>query len=99
MRTLFLVTLKHGPAWDTTRPLREQKDWDPHAKFMDALVDEGFVVLGGPRGDWGALLIVDAADGDAIRRKLDEDPWHHDGHLEIADIERWTVLLHAEQRG
>jgi len=83
MRILQLVTLKHGPACDTTRPLREQKGWTEHAEFMDALVAEKFVV----------------PDEAAIRKKLDADPWHRDGHLEIVEIERWTVLLHAEQRG
>jgi hypothetical protein len=31
--------------------MREQDDWDAHAGFMDGLVDDGFVLLGGPVGD------------------------------------------------
>jgi hypothetical protein len=27
--------------------MREQEGWDEHARFMDALVDDGFVLLGG----------------------------------------------------
>jgi uncharacterized protein YciI len=93
---MFAVTLEHGPAWDDARGLREQDGWDPHAAFMDALVDEGFVVLGGPLGDGSrVLLAIEAADADAVRARLAPDPWHADGHLRIAAIKPWTVLLRA----
>jgi hypothetical protein len=44
----FAVTVAHGPAWDASRPMREQDEWHAHARYMDQLVDEGFIVLGGP---------------------------------------------------
>ena len=28
--------------------MREQDGWDEHARFMNGLVDDGFIVLGGP---------------------------------------------------
>jgi hypothetical protein len=31
--------------------MEQQSDWPAHASFMDGLVDEGFVVLGGPLAD------------------------------------------------
>jgi hypothetical protein len=31
--------------------MREQDCWDEHATFMDALADEGSVILGGPLGE------------------------------------------------
>jgi hypothetical protein len=34
--------------------MREQDAWDEHAAFMEALVDDGFVVLGGPIGEGNA---------------------------------------------
>jgi len=41
--------------------MREQEKWAEHAAFMDALADDGFVILGGPLGDGTeVLLIVDA---------------------------------------
>jgi hypothetical protein len=43
----FLVRLARGPAWDHSQPRRGQLGWDEHAAFMDALVEEGFVILGG----------------------------------------------------
>src|SRR5689334_13193203 len=49
---VFLVTeLRDGPAWDPALPLREQSGFAEHAAFMDALVAEGVMVLGGPLAD------------------------------------------------
>jgi hypothetical protein len=49
---MFLVVLRRsGPEWDPGRPLEEQSDWTAHAAFMDDLVADGFIVLGGPLAD------------------------------------------------
>src|SRR5437867_3539109 len=45
---LWVVRRQRGGPWDWSLPMREQQDWDEHAKFMEDLVDEGFVILGGP---------------------------------------------------
>jgi uncharacterized protein YciI len=74
--------------------MREQDGWDAHAHFMDALVDEGFVVLGGPVGDGTRfLLIIDAVDEANIEARLAEDPWTTTEQLRIANIEPWQILL------
>lgn len=45
----FLVTEVHdGQEWDPVLPLHEQSGFVEHAAFMDALVAEGVVKLGGP---------------------------------------------------
>jgi len=90
----FLCTLIHGPAWDDTRQVREQDGWVEHAAFMDALVADGFIVVGGPvgRGDYTAHL-VDADDLDQIRARLAEDPWSVDGHLTVGLLEPWALWL------
>jgi hypothetical protein len=40
---------------DASRPMRQQEQWaehaPQHAAFMDALADDGFVILGGPLGE------------------------------------------------
>jgi uncharacterized protein YciI len=91
---VFLVSEENGPAWDDARPRREQAGWDAHGAFMDALVDDGFVVLGGPVGEGErALLLVEAADADEVRARLAADPWLRDGVLRIDRIERWTIWL------
>jgi uncharacterized protein len=76
--------------------MREQNRWDEHAAFMDALVDDGFVVLGGPVRDGAEfLLIVDAESEQAVEARLADDPWTPMGLLRIARIERWEILLGA----
>ena len=45
---MFAVTMESGPSWDDSRPRREQDDWTDHAAFMDGLVADGFIVIGGP---------------------------------------------------
>jgi uncharacterized protein YciI len=95
MRTLFLVHRKGGPAWDAAKPLRSQAQWTEHAAFMDQLAADGFVLLGGPVGDAGkVLLIVDAAGEDQVNSTLARDPWTQSGML-THEIERWTVLLES----
>ncbi len=91
---LYVLRLRRGGPWDWSRDMREQAGWDEHARFMDGLVDAGFVVLGGPlEGGRDTLHIVEADSKDAIRARMAEDPWARNGMLSPASIERWTVLL------
>jgi uncharacterized protein YciI len=86
--------MAHGPNWDDSRGIREQRAWDEHAAFMDALVDDGFVVLGGPIGDGKqTMLIVEATDEREIRARLGEDPWAPMGLLQIGSLQPWTIWL------
>jgi len=89
----FALTEACGRAWDPSRERREQDGWDEHAAFMDALVDEGFVVLGGPIGNGErVMLLVEAEDEREIRDRLAADPWLP-GVLEIESIEPWSLWL------
>ena len=91
---LYVVRLERGGPWDWSRDLREQDGWDEHARFMDGLVDEGLIFLGGPLdGDRETLHVVDAPSEEAIRARLAEDPWAENGMLAVKSIERWTILL------
>jgi len=90
----FAVRLVHGPNWDQGRPIRGQAGWDEHAAFMDRLVDDGFIILGGPVGDGEQTLhAVEAADEDEIRARLARDPWASAGLLRIGPIEPWAFWL------
>jgi len=95
MRTLFLVSLEHGGPWDWSKGLREQELWDEHADFMDALVEDGFVVLGGPLDEKDVLLVVDADAEETVRARLAADPWIVNGMLAITSVRPWRVLLHG----
>ena len=91
---LYAVRERRGGPWDWARGLREQAGFDDHARFMDELVEAGFILLGGPlEGDREVLLVVSAPSADAIRERLAADPWLQDGTLSIVSIERWAILL------
>jgi uncharacterized protein YciI len=90
----FAVRLVHGPGWDSSRQIRDQAGWDEHAAFMDGLVNDGFIILGGPLGDGEQTLhVVEAADENEITTRLAEDPWASAGLLRIGTIERWALWL------
>jgi uncharacterized protein YciI len=91
---MFLVVLRQsGPEFDRSRPLEEQSRWPEHAALMDALVDDGFIVLGGPLADDGRVaLAVEAASPEAVRETLARDPWS-ETHLRVDAIEPWTIRL------
>jgi uncharacterized protein YciI len=92
--SMFLLTLRRsGPAYDPSRPLEEQSGWPAHAAFMDGLVADGFIVLGGPLSDEHRVVhAVEAESEAAIREKLARDPWS-ETHLQIDSIEPWTIRL------
>jgi uncharacterized protein YciI/SAM-dependent methyltransferase len=90
----FAVTEASGSGWDPTRSRREQDGWDEHAAFMDALLDDGFVVLGGPIGDGERVLVVVEAESEQeVEARLAEDPWLRDGTLRVDKVEPWSIWL------
>jgi uncharacterized protein YciI len=93
---MFLVILRQsGAEFDRARPLEEQSRWSEHAAYMDALVDDGFIVLGGPlAGDGRVAHAVEAASPEAVRETLGRDPWS-ETHLRVESIEPWTIRLDA----
>jgi uncharacterized protein YciI len=96
----FAVRLVHGPGWDAARPIRSQDAWDDHAAFMDGLVDDGFIVLGGPIGDGReSLHVVEAADENEITARLAQDPWALAGLLRIGTVEPWALWLDSREAG
>ncbi len=89
----FVVLRRHGPQWDSSQPLEHQSAWTAHASFMDALVDSGFVVLGGPLGDEDrVVLAVEADSADEVRATLAGDPWSGT-HLVVDSVDAWTIRL------
>ena len=73
--------------------MEEQSEWDAHAAFMDGLVDQGFIVLGGPLADEVRVAhAVEAESEEAVRATLARDPWS-ETHLRIDTIEPWTIRL------
>ena len=63
-------------------------------QLVGMLVDDGFIVLGGPlEGDRDVLHVVTAQSEQAIRDTLAQDPWSKNEMLSITSIEQWTILL------
>jgi hypothetical protein len=95
---MFLVVLRRsGPEYDPSKPLEEQSGWRDHADFMDGLVDDGFVVLGGVLGDEVRTAhAVEASSEDEVRERFAEDPWSG-SHLVVDSVDRWTIRLDARE--
>lgn len=84
----------HGAAWDDRRGIREQDGFAEHAAFMDQLVDDGVLVIGGPVGDGGYTAhLLDGTEAAQLRARLAEDPWAEDGHLVLGLLEPWALWL------
>jgi uncharacterized protein YciI len=91
--------MEKGPAWDGSRGRREQDGWAEHAAFMDALVADGFVLLGGPLGDGErVLLAVEAPDEAGVHARLAADPWQPSGLLVTGRVEPWALWLDGRSR-
>jgi uncharacterized protein YciI len=97
MSTFLVLVRRTGPEWDSSRPMEEQSDWDAHAEFMDGLVDDGFIVLGGPLADEERVAhVIEAESEHAVRATLARDPWSNT-HLVIDSIEPWTLRLDSRR--
>lgn len=101
MSGLYLVENENGPAYDRTRGRREQDGWREHAAFMDGLVEQGFIVLGGPIGEGegeSTLLLVRCDDEQTARGRRAADPWQGT-LLRIATIRPWQLWLGSVPAG
>lgn len=89
---LYLVGYRPGLAWELGKPRRDQTGWNAHAEFLDALVDEGVVILGGPLDGERAVVVAHQPDETRLRERLAEDPWHG-SILTIERIAEWSLWL------
>ncbi len=98
-RKLFAVLNTRGPNWDHAKPMEAHEGWRAHADFMNALMTDGFVVLGGPlEGTRDVLLVVRAGDEAEVAARLTPDVWMLNGFLERRWIAPWTLRLGALDR-
>jgi uncharacterized protein YciI len=94
MPQLFAVIRTRGPAFESSRPLEAQADWKAHAAFMNGLVRDGSVILGGPlEGTDDVLLVMRAGTADEARGRLAADPWTVQDLLRVSRISPWTLRL------
>lgn len=98
MKNTFVTLSSAGPNHDPSKRTREQPFWDEHVAFIDRLVDEDFILMGGPLVDaaempHGALLIVKAENENEVREKLKSDPWFERGILKLESVKRWQIFI------
>jgi uncharacterized protein YciI len=90
----FVVVSSAGTQRDLSKGTREQAFWDEHAEFIDGLVAEGFILLGGPLPDEGGAIIVVHAETEAdVRAKLKDDPWYVNAVLNLESVKRWEIFI------
>jgi uncharacterized protein YciI len=98
MAMFHVVLHRSGPQWDPSRPMEQQSDWPAHADFMDRLVADGFVMLGGPLADEHRVVhVVEAESEETVRDTMARDPWHGT-HLVVDSVDRWTIRLDGRFR-
>jgi uncharacterized protein YciI len=91
---VFVLTQVNGPNYDASKHRREQTAWSDHAAYMDKLLADGFVIMGGPLDDGEhVLLILQAADEQEVADMLALDPWRPMGILATKTLQRWEVWL------
>ena len=44
----FVVIREQGRGWDRSRAMRQQDYWPEHVTFINGIVDQGSMLLGGP---------------------------------------------------
>jgi uncharacterized protein YciI len=99
--SLYCVIREAGPGF-LDGGIAGQPDVADHVAFMNALADEGRVLVAGPlagteAGRLRAMLIMSAEDEDEIRSCLDDDPWVLADRLVLTSIEPWNVIVGPER--
>ena len=99
MSSYYVVVSEAGPARDLSIGTRAQAFWDEHAAFIDALVADGFIVLGGPFPDEGGAMIVVRAESEAeVDARLEPDPWYRNDILRVTGVYRWEMFIQELDR-
>jgi uncharacterized protein YciI len=94
MKSTFVIISSAGPNRDPSKSTRQQPLWDEHAAFIDHLVGEGFIFMGGPLVDeGGSMLVVNADDEMEVREKMKSDPWMKQGVLKLESVKRWQIFI------
>ena len=100
MSKIFITVFTPGTNWVAGRTSREQPYWPEHAAFMDALFEDGTVIMGGPFADYSSILVIVEASGEnAVRDLFKRDPFIVQGILRLESVHEWLIFLDARKRG
>ncbi|HEX3237127.1 MAG TPA: YciI family protein [Gaiellaceae bacterium] len=87
-----VILCQAGPEFDSAQPLEEQSGWEEHAAYMDSLVEDGYLVLGGPLPGGRVAHAMEAESEGELRAIWSRDPWY-ESHLVLESIEPWEIRL------
>jgi uncharacterized protein YciI len=94
---MFHVVLRQtGPESDPALPLEQQSGWTEHAAFMNSLVEDRTLVLGGPLPNGRVAHAMEAESAEALRAIWSRDPWH-ESHLVLESVEPWEIRLDSRE--
>jgi uncharacterized protein YciI len=92
-RQRVLVVFRAGPAWGSGPP-DDQPGWDAHAEWVDALVDAGTFVMGGPLSDYsGSVNLLEGLTAAEATELVGTDPFVRNGVFELESVREWTVYV------
>ena len=95
--TRIALRTRAGPTWKSGRP-EGQPDWEAHAEFIDALVDDGTIVMAGPFADSsGTLILLEGVTCDRVRELFADDPFVRNGVFELEDVRE--LVVYVDERG
>jgi uncharacterized protein YciI len=90
---MFHVTLRQaGPEFDPALDLGEQTLFAEHAAYMDSLVEQGTIVLGGLLPNLRTAHAMEAESEEDVRAIWARDPWS-ESHLILESVEPWDIRL------
>ena len=90
---MFHVVLRQaGPEFDPALELAEQSRFAEHAAYMDSLVEDGVIVLGGLLPNLRTAHAMRAESEEEVRAIWARDPWH-ESHLILESVEPWEIRL------
>ena len=100
MKKTFAIFFTPGANWIAGKTSREQPYWPEHAAFMDALFEDGIVVMGGPFADYSSIMVIIETSGEnAVRELFEHDPFIVHGIFHLDSIHEWLVFLDARKKG
>jgi uncharacterized protein YciI len=95
MSNVWVVNRAAGEGWDPNKKVTEQAHWDAHAKVMDEMYEEAFVLFAGPLGTtpFEAMMLVRAETEADVRERFAVDPWVIKDISRIVRVVRWHLRL------
>jgi hypothetical protein len=94
---MFHVVLRRvGPEYDPELEVGEQSRFAEHAAYMDSLVADGVILLGGLLPNLRTAHAMAAQSEEEVRAIWARDPWH-ESHLVLESVEPWDIRLDSQQ--